>query len=91
VAAATEALELYRAGDPRRFRNRIDPQNELRTAAATSCAVLAVIAAERGDTEQAADLLEQAAGLRAEGGAEIPPLLQDDLDEAFEVVAAVTP
>jgi tetratricopeptide (TPR) repeat protein len=40
-AAATEALELYRAGDPRRFKNRIDTESELRVAAATCQRVLA--------------------------------------------------
>ena len=34
VAAATEALELYRAGGFRRFRNRIDPKADLQAAAA---------------------------------------------------------
>ena len=36
VDAATEALELYRAGGFRRFRNRIDPTADLRAAAAVS-------------------------------------------------------
>ncbi len=47
VDAATEALDLYRAGGFRRFRNRIDPAADLLAAAAVSCAVLAVIAADR--------------------------------------------
>ena len=42
VEAATEALELYRAGGFRRFRNRIDPTADLRAAAAVCCEVLAV-------------------------------------------------
>ena len=47
VEAATEALELYRAGGFRRFRNRVDPTADLRRAAACAATVLAVVAAER--------------------------------------------
>ena len=54
AAAATEALELYRAGGFRRFRNRIDPTADLQAAAAVCCAVLAAIAAERDEPERAA-------------------------------------
>ena len=54
VAAATEALELYRAGGFRRFRNRIDPTTDLDAAAAVCCEVLAAIAAERDEPERAA-------------------------------------
>ena len=42
VEAATEALELYRAGGFRRFRNRVDPTADLPAAAAACCEVLAV-------------------------------------------------
>ena len=54
VEAATEALELYRADGFRRFRNRIDPKTDLQAAAAVCCEVLAAIAAERDEPEQAA-------------------------------------
>ena len=57
AAAATEALELYRAGGFRRFRNRIDPKTDLQAAAAVCCDVLAAIAAERDEPERAATLL----------------------------------
>jgi tetratricopeptide (TPR) repeat protein len=77
VEAATEALQLYEAGDPRRFKNRIDTENELRVAAAACHVILAAIAAERDEPEQAATLLEQAENLRTEGGAEIPAFLRD--------------
>jgi hypothetical protein len=81
-AAATEALELYRAGDPRRFRNRIDPENELRVAAAACCVVLAALAAEGDRPEPAAVLLGQAERLRAESGAGIPAFQHDDTERA---------
>ena len=55
AAAATEALELYRAGGFRRFRNRIDPTTDLQATAAVGCTVLAAIAAEGDEPERAAD------------------------------------
>jgi len=79
ATAATEALELYRAGDPRRFKNRIDTENELRVAAAACCVVLAAIAADGDEPEQAAVLLERAERLRADAGAEVPPFLRDEV------------
>ncbi len=86
AAAATEALELYRAGDPRRFRNRIDPENELRVAAAACCIVLAALAAEGDRPEPAAVLLGQAERLRAESGAGIPAFQHDDMERARRTV-----
>ena len=50
-AAATEGRDLYRAGTPRRFRHRIDLDDDLRVAAAVCCDVLAAISAEAGDPE----------------------------------------
>ena len=51
AAAASEALELYRAGGPRRFRNRVDPDADMQGGGrACCCTVLAVIAAEAGRT-----------------------------------------
>jgi predicted ATPase/DNA-binding SARP family transcriptional activator len=88
AASAAEALELYRGGDPRRFKNRIDTESELRAAAAASSIVLAAIAANRDEPDQAAVLLEQAERLHVEAGAEIPPFLQDDVDNARKAVAA---
>jgi len=88
VAAATEALELYRGGDPRRFKNRVDPQNELRVAAAVCCVVLAAVAAEGDDPGQAALLLGRAEGLRADAAAEVPPFQHDDVDRARQAAIA---
>jgi hypothetical protein len=88
AASAAEALELYRGGDPRRFKNRIDTESELRAAAAASSIVLAALAANRDEPDQAAVLLEQAERLHVEAGAEIPPFLQDDVDNARKAVAA---
>ena len=76
VEAATEALELYRAGGFRRFRNRIDPNADLQAAAAVCCEVLAAIAAERDEPERAATLLGQADRLRADAGVEVPAFQQ---------------
>jgi tetratricopeptide (TPR) repeat protein len=79
ATAATEALELYEAGDSRRFKNRIDTENELRVAATACYLVLAAIAAERDEPDQAAMLLERAERLRAESGAEIPAFLRAEV------------
>jgi hypothetical protein len=79
AAAATEALEHYRAGDPRRFKNRIDTDGELRLAAAACYIVLAAIAAQGDEPEQAAILFGEAECLRADAGAEIPAFLRDEV------------
>jgi hypothetical protein len=88
AAAATEGLELYRAGDSRRFRNRVDTQSHLRAAAAVCCSVLAAIAAEGDDPDRAASLLGQAERLRADSGAEVPPFQHDDVAQARETAVA---
>ena len=77
-AVATEALELYRAGHSRRFRNRVDAKRDLPVAAAACAVVLAAIAAERDDPERAAALLEQAEQLRAGSGTGVPAFLLAD-------------
>jgi predicted ATPase/DNA-binding SARP family transcriptional activator len=82
VAAATEALELYRVGWPRRFGNRIDPELETRSAAAVCCAVLGIVAAEEGDCMRAARLLGQADRLRGDVGAPVTALQHDEIDRA---------
>ncbi|MEY2449182.1 MAG: hypothetical protein QOH79_2658 [Acidimicrobiaceae bacterium] len=79
AASATEALELYRAGDPRRFRNRIDTESELKVAAAACYIVLAAIAAQGDEPDLAAILSAEAERLRAEAGAEIPAFLRDEV------------
>ncbi len=48
AAAATEALDLYRLGWPRRFGNRIDPRLERESTAAACCEVLGIEAVEFG-------------------------------------------
>ena len=80
--AASEALELYRLGHSRRFRNRVDPKRDLPVAAAASHVVLAAIAAGRNDPEQAATRLGQAARLRAATGAELAAFQRDDEHQA---------
>lgn len=82
VAAAAEALELYRADGFRRFRNRIDPTADLRASAAVCCGVLAAIAAERDEPARAATLLGQADQLRGNPGVEVPPVHEDDVTRA---------
>jgi tetratricopeptide (TPR) repeat protein len=86
-AAATEALEIYRAGGLGRFRNRVDTAADLQAAAAVCCVVLAVIAAERGDPERATTLLRDAERLFADAGAEAPWFQLDDLDRVRKTVS----
>jgi predicted ATPase/DNA-binding SARP family transcriptional activator len=86
--AATESLELYRAGGFPRFRNRVDPTADLRAAAALCCEVLAVVAAERGQLEQTSTLLGQADALRIDTGADTPTVLQPDVIHARKVAMA---
>ena len=81
-AAASEALELYRADEFRRFRNRVDPTSDLKAAAAVCCEVLAAMCAERDEPERAAALLAEGDRLRAESGVELPPFLHDDVGRA---------
>jgi tetratricopeptide (TPR) repeat protein len=86
-AAGTEALEIFRAGGPRRFRNRIDTETDLQEAASVCCDVLAAIALEGDEPEQAADLFGQAERLRAAAGTEIPAFQRDDVERAREAAA----
>jgi tetratricopeptide (TPR) repeat protein len=72
VVAATEALELHRAGSPRRLSNRIDPRADVATAAAACNVVLAGCAADAGHGEDAARLLGLAEALRAEADRPVP-------------------
>jgi hypothetical protein len=88
VAAATEALEIYGAGGPRRFRNRVDTGADLQAAAAVCYVVLAVVAAEGNDLEQAANLLAEAERLRADAPAEVPWFQQDDVDRLRALVSS---
>jgi hypothetical protein len=88
IAAATEALELYRAGGFRRFRNRVDPTSDLQAAAAVCCEVTAATLAERGEPQRAATLLADAERLRLESGVGIPAFLDDDVTRAREATFA---
>ena len=67
---------------PRRFRNRVDPKRDLPVAAAACHVVLAAVAAERDDPEQAATRLGQAARLRAHAGAGLPGFQEDEEQQA---------
>jgi hypothetical protein len=49
--------------------------------------VLAVIAADQHDPDQATTLLAEADRLRADSGAEVPWFQQDDLDRARKAVS----
>lgn len=92
TAAATEALQLFRAGHSRRFRNRVDSTHDLPVAAAACDVVLAAIAAEGNEPERAAGLLGLAERLRAAAGAGVPSFLHDDEHRAHQTaVAALGP
>ena len=82
VAAATEALEIYRTGWPRRFGNRIDPELETRSAAAVCCAILGIVAADDGDGTRAAQLLGHAERLRGDAAAPVTALQHAEIDSA---------
>jgi tetratricopeptide (TPR) repeat protein len=87
-AAGSEALELYRAGEFIRFRNRVDPTSDLQAAAAVCCEVLAALCAERDEPERAAVLLADADRLRIESGVEMPAFLLDDVARARRAACA---
>ena len=89
AAAGSEALQRYLAGDPRRFRNRIDPRHDVLVAAAACCSTLGVLAAEAGEGERAARLLGHAERLRNDAGAPVPPFQQEDLDHACDIAVAL--
>ncbi len=87
--AATEALAIYWTGWPRRFGNRIDPELEIRSAAAVCCAVLGIVAAEAGDGARAAALLGHADRLRGDAGAPVTALQHDELESARDIVKSL--
>ncbi len=82
AAAAEEAMDIYRAGGPRRFRNRVDYVADGHTAAAVCCVVLAATAAESDEPERAATLLGEADRLRTDAGVELPVFHHDDAERA---------
>ncbi len=87
--AATEALDLYLAGGPRRLANRVDPRADLLAGAAACCTELGILAAEAGDAERAARLLGHADRLRRDGGVPVPRFQCSDLDGAREAASAL--
>jgi predicted ATPase/DNA-binding SARP family transcriptional activator len=87
--AATEALELYLAGEPRRLANRIDPRADLLAGAAVCCTELGILAVEGGHAEQAARLLGHAERLRSDVGVPVPRFQGNDLDQAREAASAL--
>ncbi len=89
VAAATEGLDLYLAGGPRRMANRVDARADVLTGAAVCCAVLGALAADEGRGEHAARLLGQADALRQEADAPVPRFQRDDLDRARETACTL--
>jgi tetratricopeptide (TPR) repeat protein len=89
ASAATEAVGLYLAGWPRRFRNRIDPELEILTAVAACCAVLGMLAVEEGDGAHGAQLLGHANHLRGDGGGPVPAFQHDDISRAQESATAL--
>jgi tetratricopeptide (TPR) repeat protein len=89
TTAASDALDLYLAGGPRRLANRIDPQADVLTAAALCCAVLGILAARAGRGEQAAQLLGHADRLRTDAGAPVPTFQRDDIDCARDTAVTL--
>ena len=87
--AATEALDLYLAGEPRRLANRVDPRADLLGGAAACCTELGILAVESGDAEQAARLLGHADRLRTEVGVPVPKFQCNDLDRARQAASAL--
>jgi len=92
IDAASEALDLYRAGHSRRFRNRVDAKRDLPIAAAACSVVLAAIAAERDEPDHVPELLARAERLRADAAAEVPSFLEADEHQARQsAVSALGP
>ncbi len=81
-AAAIEALHIHDVEGSSRFRNRIDPDFEIASVLAVCRTVLAVLAADSGDTVRAVELLAEADRLRADVGAGEPMFQVEDLRRA---------
>ena len=88
AAAAEEAIAVYRASGPRRFRNRVDHLADQFAAASVCCVVLAATAAEGDEPELAATLLGEAERLRGDAGVEIPAFQHDDVQRAWDTAVA---
>jgi hypothetical protein len=89
VEAATEALELYLAGEPRRLANRVDPRADLLAGAAVCCTELGILAVDAGIAEHAVRLFGHAERLRSDAGVAVPRFQCDGLDRAFETASAL--
>jgi predicted ATPase/DNA-binding SARP family transcriptional activator len=89
VEAATEALELYLAGEPRRLANRVDPRADLLAGAAVCCTELGILAVDAGNAEHAVRLLGHAERLRSDAGVAVPKFQCDGLDRALETASAL--
>jgi len=81
--AATEALELYLAGEPRRLANRVDPRADVLAAAAVCCTELGIIAVETGAADHGVRLLGHAERLRAAAGLAVPKFQCEGLERAL--------
>jgi len=89
VEAATDALELYLAGEPRRLANRVDPRADLLAGAAMCCTELGILAIDAGETDHGLRLLGQAERLRRDAGTPVPRFQSADLDRALETASAL--
>ncbi|MGZ4672873.1 MAG: BTAD domain-containing putative transcriptional regulator [Ilumatobacteraceae bacterium] len=87
--AATEALELYLAGEPRRLANRVDPRADLLGGAAVCCTELGILAVEARQAEHAARLFGHAHRLRSDAAIPVPRFQCNDLDRAIEAASAL--
>ena len=87
--AATEALGLYLAGEPRRLANRVDPRADLLAGAAVCCTELGILAAAACNAEHAARVLGHAERLRSDAGVPVPRFQCTDLDRALEAASAL--
>ena len=89
AAAATEALDICRADQPRRFGNRIDPGLEVEVGAALCCTVLGIIASEQGEATRCALFLGHADRIRRDANTSAPAFQLDDIGGAVAASIAV--
>jgi tetratricopeptide (TPR) repeat protein len=88
VGAATEALDLYLLGAPRRLANRVDPLKDSLAAAAVCCAVLGSVASGTARGQEAGRLLGQADALRRSAGAPVPQFRLGDRERSIAAIVA---